>query len=158
MEFKHVFSVDAPISTVAAFHGDTSALKKLTPFPIFAQIHHYEPLAEGSQADFTLWFGPIPLHWRAIHSDVGPNGFVDTQVSGPLESWRHSHQFNTMGPNKTRVEDFIVYEHKSGLPGLLSRLLFARPGLWFLFTARKFLTRRGVARLLAAQATGHSVG
>lgn len=158
MEFKHAFSVEAPIAVVADFHGDTSALKKLTPFPIFAQIHRYEPLAEGSLADFTLWFGPVPVRWQAIHSYVGPDGFVDTQVTGPLKSWRHSHRFMSLGPNKTRVEDSIVYEHKSGPRGILSRLLFARPGLWFLFTARKYLTRRGVARLLAAEQVGHSAG
>ena len=36
--------------------------------------------------------------------------------------------------------------------GLLTRLLFARPGLLYLFTARKLLTRRGVARLDGAGA------
>lgn len=158
MEFKHAFTVDAPVATVAEFHGDTSALKKLTPFPIIAQIHQYEPLAEGSNAHFTLWFGPMPVRWHAVHTEVRPNGFVDTQVNGPLKAWRHTHRFIALSPDKTRVEDLITYSHKEGIRGLLTRMLFSGAGLWFLFTARKFLTRRGVARLLDERQVGQSAG
>lgn len=146
-EFKYSFNVDAPLEYVTAFHSDTRALKKLTPPPIFAQIHAYEPLADGSRASFTLWFGPFPVHWQAVHSDVGPYGFTDTQVSGPLKSWRHVHRFTPFGEARTRIDERIVYEHDGGARGVVSRLLFARPGLYLLFTARKWLTRRGVARL-----------
>ena len=139
-EFHHSFTVDAPLAAVRAFHHDTGVLRQLTPLPMI-------PLADGSRAEFTLWFGPLPLRWRAIHSDVGPDGFTDTQVSGPLKSWRHTHRFTTIDPQRTRVDDHVVFEHHPGPRGLLTRLLFARPGLLYLFTARKLLTRRGVARL-----------
>ncbi len=149
-EFSHSFLVDAPLERVIAFHRDTSVLKQLTPLPIFARIHRFEPLAEGSRADFTLWFGPFPVRWQAVHSDVGRHGFTDTQTRGPLKSWRHTHRFTAVGPNQTRVDDHIVYEHDAGWRGLISRLLFARPGLLYLFTARKLLTRRGVSRQASA--------
>jgi ligand-binding SRPBCC domain-containing protein len=149
-EFHHSFTVDAPLAAVRAFHHDTRALRHLTPLPIVARIHHFEPLADGSLAEFTLWFGPLPLRWRAVHSEVGPQGFTDAQVSGPLRAWRHSHRFTAVSPERTRVDDHVVFEHHAGPRGLLTRLLFNRPGLLYLFTARKLLTRRGVARLLAA--------
>ena len=79
-EFRHSFTVDAPLAAVRAFHHDTGVLRQLTPLPIIARVHAFEPLADGSQAEFTLWFGPLPLRWQAVHSDVGPNGFTDTQV------------------------------------------------------------------------------
>jgi len=148
-EFKHSFLVDAPLEKVAAFHRDTRVLKQLTPLPIVARIHRFEPLAEGSRADFTLWFGPFPVRWQAVHSDVGRHGFTDTQTRGPLKSWQHTHRFTAVGPGRTRVDDRIVYEHDAGWRGLVSRLLFAPPGLLYLFTARKLLTRRGVARQAA---------
>lgn len=151
MKFQHSFLVDAPVEAVAAFHGDTRALKRLTPPPIVAQIHDVEPLGEGSQAHFTLWFGPLPLRWHAVHRDVSPSGFTDTMVSGPLRSWQHTHRFVAVGTGQTRVEDIIIYEHPNGRRGFLSRALFARPGLLYLFTARKILTRRGVAQLMAAR-------
>ena len=148
MEFTHSFTVDAPLAMVSAFHRDTGVLKQLTPFPIIAQLHQFEPMEEGSNAYFTLWFGPVPLRWHAVHSNVGPWGFTDTQVSGPLRSWQHTHRFTAIDPETTRVDDHIVFEHEGGLRGVVTRLLFAWPGLLYLFTARKWLTRRGVARLL----------
>lgn len=154
MEFQHSFRVDAPIRDVIAFHNDTSALKKLTPFPIIAQIHEYEPLAEGSNARFTLWFGPFPVRWHAVHSNVSDAGFTDLQISGPLKSWRHNHRFTPDGNDATIVRDEISYEHDRGLRGLISRLLFNRPGLLYLFFMRKVLTRRGIQRLGTAAHSG----
>jgi ligand-binding SRPBCC domain-containing protein len=89
---------------------------------------------------------------------VGPDGFTDTQVSGPLKSWRHNHRFTALGPRLTRVDDHIVYEHHAGPRGLLTRLLFARPGLLYLFTARKLLTRRGVDSAKGSAVTDRAAG
>ena len=151
MEFQHNFTVNAPVSVVADFHYQAGAMKQLTPFPLIIRVHTFEPVAEGSQADFTLWFAPLPVRWQAIHSQVTAQGFTDTQVSGPLQSWQHSHRFVAIDSHTTRVEDHIIYEHARGIKGLLSRLMFSRPGLLYLFTARKYLTRRGVARLRASE-------
>jgi ligand-binding SRPBCC domain-containing protein len=140
--FDYSFTVKAPLTRVAGFHHDTRVLKRLTPFPVIVQIHRVEPLAEGSISDFTLWFGPLPVHWVAIHSKVEPlYGFTDTQQQGPLKRWAHSHTFRAEGENLTRVSEHIEYEHYGGLKGLLSRLLFPKPGLYLLFTYRKMVTR-----------------
>jgi len=157
--FDYTFTVDAPLEVVTTFHHDTRVLKLLTPPPIFAQVHDYEPLADGSKAEFTLWFGPLPVRWTAVHSDVvrnsaTANGFTDTQLRGPLKAWRHSHRFSADGPDRTRVTEHIEYAHDGGARGLFSRLLFSRPGLYGLFTARKFLTRYHVRRAIAANALG----
>jgi ligand-binding SRPBCC domain-containing protein len=148
--FDYRFTVAAPLAAVTEFHRDTAALRKLTPPPILAQIHHYEPLAEGSVAEFTLWFGPLPVRWRAVHSQVGPAGFTDTQTRGPLKRWQHTHRFTALSPTLTEVHEHIDYEHDGGWRGFFSRLLFARPGLYLLFTGRKFLTRYYVNRMPAA--------
>ena len=145
--FDFSFTVNAPATAVADFHHDTSVLKKLTPPPIFAQIHDYEPLGNGSKAEFTLWFGPIPVRWQAIHQNVSPSGFTDVQQKGPLKAWVHTHRFIPVSDGLTRVEEHIEYEHDSGWRGLFSRLLFAKPGLYMLFTARKWLTRYHVQKL-----------
>ena len=149
--FNYTFTVDAPVTAVSAFHHDTTVLKKLTPPPIFAQIHNYEPLGEGSKAEFTLWFGPIPVRWQAVHHDVSPSGFTDVQQKGPLQSWAHTHHFVAAGDGLTRVEEHIEYEHASGWRGLFSRALFAKPGLYMLFTARKMLTRHHVKKLTSTE-------
>jgi len=141
--FDYTFTVWAPLANVAKFHDDTRALKRLTPPPIFVQIHKVEPLAEGSISDFTLWFGPMPVHWVAVHSNVEPQrGFTDTQQQGLLKHWAHTHTFTAEGEALTRVREHIEYEHHAGWRGLLSRLLFPKPGLYLLFTYRKLVTRR----------------
>ncbi|MGH2593536.1 MAG: SRPBCC family protein, partial [Anaerolineae bacterium] len=135
--FDFTFAVRAPLAAVAEFHRDTRALKRLTPPPIFMQLHRVEPMAEGSISDFTLWLGPVPLRWVAVHSNVDPQrGFTDTQASGPLRRWQHTHIFSAEGSDVTRVKEHIEYEHHGGVRGLFSRLFFGRMGLLAVFTYR----------------------
>ena len=150
--FDYQFTVNAPQTAVADFHFKAS-VKTLTPFPIIVQLHEVEPLAEGSVADFTLWFGPFPVHWRAVHSAVDQGGFTDTQVAGPLQRWQHSHRFTAVDSATTLVSEHIDYDYKPGLPGLISRLMYSRPALTMLFTARKIITRRQVAKSLSASSS-----
>jgi len=149
--FKYEFTVDAPQTAVADFHYQSS-VKELTPFPIIVRLHEFEALGEGSKADFTLWFGPLPINWKVIHSQVDQNGFTDTQVQGPLKNWQHTHRFIAVDEQTTRVSEHIVYEYKPGFKGLLSRLMFSGPALTMLFTARKMITRGAVGKFLAAAA------
>ena len=140
--FDYSFDVDAPVEAVAAFHEDTRVLKRLTP--AWVQIHRFDPLADGAIAEFTVWFGPIPIKWRAIHEDVGPDGFTDIQDEGPLASWRHTHRFEATGPESTRVTEHIEYRYRPGWQGVVGRLFFGPPALWALFTYRAWRTRRAV--------------
>jgi ligand-binding SRPBCC domain-containing protein len=144
--FDYTFTVAAPLTAVSAFHHDTRVLKRLTPPPLIIQVHKFEPMAEGSIGQFTLWAGPIPLHWTAVHSDVSPHGFTDTQKQGPLKFWQHTHHFTAVSTTTTRIHEHIEYTYPSGLRGLFTRLLFNNLGLTFLFTARKWITRRALKR------------
>ncbi len=141
--FDFKFEVNASQQAVSDFHRDTSVLRKLTPPPVYVQIHQFEPLAEGSKALFTLWMGPLPIRWEAVHSDVGVHGFTDTQVAGPMAQWVHTHRFIPQGPNRTLVHEHIEYIHPPGLKGIGTRLLFAKPGLYAMFTYRKLRTIMG---------------
>ena len=147
--FDYSFVVSAPQSAVAHFHY-SSSVKTLTPLPIIAQVHYHEPLGEGSKSNFTLWFGPWPMHWKVVHSAVDQNGFTDTQLRGPLQRWQHTHRFIAEGENSTRVNEHIEYEYRPGLAGLLNRLMFSAPALTMLFTARKMITKRKVAQYVTA--------
>ncbi|HRV91500.1 MAG TPA: SRPBCC family protein [Anaerolineae bacterium] len=140
--FEHHFTVNGPLARVVNFHRDPHILKRLTPPPLIIQIHRFEPLAEGSIADFTLWFGPLPIHWVAVHQNVDfPHSFTDIQREGPLKSWRHTHSFIPISDNLTRVNDVIEFEHEAGPKGLLSRLLFPKSALKTLFFYRQAVTR-----------------
>ncbi|MDT8307853.1 MAG: cyclase, partial [Anaerolineae bacterium] len=78
--FTYRFTLPAPVAAVRAFHHDPSVLRKLSPPPLFVQVRQAEPLGEGSRADLTMWFGPIPVRWRVVHHGVGPGGFTDQQT------------------------------------------------------------------------------
>lgn len=143
-EFRSAFLVNTDLESVSAFHHDTSALKKLSPPPMFVQLHHVEPLAENSIAEFTLWFGPIPMRWKAKHEQVTTNGFTDIQVEGPMSFWKHKHIFEKKGERQVLVRDTVYYLFPRGLRGLFLRLLFNKAGLNFLFSYRAWATRRNV--------------
>lgn len=141
-KFNSNFIVNASLKKVASFHSSTSALKKLTPPPMFVQLHSFEPLANGSLAKFTLWLGPLPLHWLAKHEDVTENGFIDNQIEGPMAYWRHEHAFEAIDDHKTRITDSITYQFPKGIRGWLLRLLFNQIGLRFMFIYRAIATKR----------------
>ena len=144
--FDTSFTVPAPLSAVAAFHSSTQALRQLTPPPIITQLRHIEPLGEGSRAEFTLWFGPFPVHWIAVHSQVDPlHGFIDTQLSGPMATWRHTHSFKASGQD-TQVSEHIDYAFPAGIQGLWARLLFNPLSLRFIFAYRAWKTRQLVEK------------
>ena len=145
--FNHTFTVNASLEEVAAFHKDTRVLKRLTPPPIIIQLHRFDPMGEGAVAEFTLWIGPLPIRWVAVHQDFHPLfGFKDIQQQGPFKRWVHHHTFIAEAESQTLVSDSIDYEHYPGWKGLLTRLLFSPLGLFITFTYRKWVTRRGVEK------------
>jgi ligand-binding SRPBCC domain-containing protein len=143
-QFRHEFQVNAPIERVAEFHSSTEALKLLTPPPLFVKFNLIEPMGEGSRADFTLWFGPIPIHWIANHTDVHPtDGFTDTQVEGPFQTWIHRHTFTQMTTDMTKIIDEIEGQPSDHLfSGIVSRFMWLT--LPILFSYRAQQTRRAV--------------
>ena len=144
--FDFSFTVPAPQKAVTEFHYDTSALKTLTPPPMIVQLHDIEPMGEGSVSKFTLWFGPLPIHWTAVHSNVSDSGFTDTQTEGPAKRWAHTHTFTPINDTETKVSEHIEYEHGSGFWGIMTRLLFAKPNLYVMFTYRKLRTRWALSK------------
>ena len=143
--FDDRFQVNAALEAVSFFHTDARALKRLTPPPVIVQLKRIEPMAEGSQSAFTLWFGPLPVRWLAVHSNVdAKRGFTDTQVQGIMKRWVHTHQWQAIDARTTQMTEHVEYEYYPGLRGLLSRLLFARPLLKLMFAYRRWVIKRSV--------------
>jgi ligand-binding SRPBCC domain-containing protein len=140
--FRRRFLVKASLQQVAEFHRDPRVLKLLTPPPLIVQYHTIQPLAEGSIADFTMWLGPLPIRWVAVHSEVTPlTGFIDTQLRGPFTTWVHHHSFEIVDENTTAVIDDIQSEYgKHPVWGIASRLMWVT--LPVLFAYRGWQTRR----------------
>lgn len=138
--FDYSFEVAAPVDKVVTFHHDTRVLQRLTPG--YVRLRRRDPLADGAIAEFTVWLGPIPIRWRALHRDVGPNGFTDIQDEGPMKSWVHTHRFEPIGASTTRVTEHIEYEYGGGWDGVRGRLFFGPLALRALFAFRAWRTQR----------------
>ena len=143
--FSWVTRVRAPIDAVAAFHALPRVIRRLTPRVVPMTTHRMDALAEGSVSEFTLWFGPLPVRWTALHLGVDRHaGFTDIQIAGPFRSWIHHHGYEPDHGGWTRIVERIDYEHDGGWRGLLTRILFSRPMLYALFTYRSFVFRRAL--------------
>lgn len=133
-----------------AFHESPAAFSKLTPPPIFVQMHrdNRTSLTEG-ELEFTLWFGPVPIRWTARH-EPGPTAtsFADRALKGPMAYWRHEHIFEEVADG-IALTDRVTLAHKPGFKGLLTRLTFDGVPLRILFFYRHLRTRFAVSQRAA---------
>jgi ligand-binding SRPBCC domain-containing protein len=144
--YTHQTYVQATLERTANFHHDPRVLKFLTPPPILVQILQAEPLAENSMVDFILWLGPMPVRWKAVHTEVDlTHGFTDIQVEGPFQTWRHRHTFKELDANSTLVTDEIWAEYGKNIwSSLISRIMWLN--LPVLFAYRAWATKRIVEK------------
>ena len=140
--------IDINPQEVWDFHERPEALQQLTPPPMIVRLNedNRRSLTEGT-LDFTLWFGPIPIRWVALHeASPEPDSFRDTMLRGPMKAWVHDHSIQPSA-HGTQLTDRVTYEYPRGWRGWLSRLLFNRLSLRFLFTYRHYKTRKGAINL-----------
>lgn len=133
------------LAQLEAFHQDPTAFAKLTPPPIFMQLHEDRrtSITDG-EIEFTLWFGPIPVRWVARHAALDEGiGFRDYQVRGPLAYWSHEHIMEAV-TGGAALTDRITFAHHRGLRGVLTRLMFDGIPLRILFAYRHWRTARAV--------------
>ncbi len=108
MQYRHTFTVQAPLAAVASFHAQSRSMGAITPPPVIVRVHRApDDLGEGDEMAFTLWLLFLPIHWVAQIQEVTPTGFTDIQVSGPFTSWKHKHSFVKHNDTLTEVLDIV---------------------------------------------------
>ena len=113
MRFRHQFRVRTSLERVVDFHANSASMAAITPPPIIVQVRHAPSvLAECDEMDFTMWLGPLPIHWLARIEMVSETGFTDRQVSGPFAEWVHRHIFQAVDEYTTDVTDDITFRLK----------------------------------------------
>lgn len=142
VKFQHRFLVRAALERVAHFHAQSDSMRAITPPPIIVQMHAAPPeLSEGDEMEFSLWFGPLPVRWKARIEQVSPTGFVDRQIEGPFKTWEHKHRFIPRGESATEVSDEIELTiRREPIWALLG--IAMRISLPFLFAYRGWKTKR----------------
>jgi ligand-binding SRPBCC domain-containing protein len=138
----NTYRINAPLEQVAAFHRRSANMAAITPPPILVRMHAApEELSDGDQMAFTLWFGPLPVYWRARVEHASQNGFEDHQIDGPFQKWVHHHRFNALNETTTEVTDEVHLQLKAKFPDLLIGLGMLL-GMPLLFAYRAWKTRR----------------
>ncbi len=127
LEYSSV--VDAAIADVFAWYARPGAFSRLSPpWQPMRMITEAASLRDG-RATLAL---PGGLRWVAVHQPDGydpPRRFVDTIGGDGLATlparmavrWRHTHEFEDVGDNRTRVIDRV----DTPVPGSLLRPMFA---------------------------------
>lgn len=142
MKYEHRFRVRAPLAAVADFHRMAASMPAITPPPMIVRVHRAPAqLGSGDEMDFTLWAGPVPLHWLARIEDASPAGFTDRQLRGPFAAWAHRHSFVRVTDEITEVVDQVEATlKKHPFWGLAGAAMWA--GMPLLFAFRGWKTRR----------------
>ncbi|MGZ0152740.1 TIGR01777 family oxidoreductase [Kribbella sp. WER1] len=113
--------VPAPRDEVFAWHQRPGAVVRLTPPWMPVRIE--QEAADLAHGTAVLGF-PLGLRWVAQHhGEQAPDRFVDELDSAPLKwavRWRHTHEFEAVGPDRTRVTDTV----ETNVPGVLLRPMF----------------------------------
>lgn len=146
VEREHI--IYRPRSEVFAFFGDAFNLELITPPFLRFRILTEPPVSmrAGALIDYRLQLFGLPFGWRTRIDEWSPEEvFVDRQIEGPYALWHHTHTFDEIAPNKTRMRDLVLYQIPYGPVGRLARALFIRKTLDHIFDYRQQMT----ARLLA---------
>lgn len=126
----------APLERLFPFFADAKNLELLTPSFLSFQIKTPGPIEmrEGALIDYRIKLRVIPMTWRTeITAWQPPHRFVDEQLRGPYQLWRHEHTFEARG-ERTLVIDHVDYK----VPfGRLVNELFVKPDLKRIFAYRQ---------------------
>ncbi len=114
-----VRSTSLPVSAdeAWAWHSRPGAFERLTPPWQHARVLHREGDFEHLRATIEIRVGPVTQRWVAQHRDAEPGRmFIDEQVSGPMRSWVHRHEF--LGDDDAcTLRDAISWEAPLGALG-----------------------------------------
>jgi ligand-binding SRPBCC domain-containing protein len=104
--------IDAPVSTVFAFHEREDALTLLSPaFPPVRVIRRTGGIQPGAEVELRVG----PFRWVARHTAYEKDRlFVDEQIAGPFSSWIHRHEFAAIA-GATRLTDRLEYRVGGGV-------------------------------------------
>ena len=134
------------LETVFPFFANAENLEKLTPPWLGFHILTPTPISmrPGALIDYRILLHGLPLRWQTeITVWEPPYRFVDTQLKGPYQLWKHEHRFQTVNSG-TLVTDQIEYRIPlDWLPGSnLVRRILVEPDLHRIFEFRRIALLR----------------
>ncbi len=142
---RYTATTALPVSIESAFqyHARPGALQRLLPPWESVEIESSSnSIAQGSEVTLRAHVFGVPIRWLARHTHYDPpHRFADTQVSGPMATWDHSHEFSSLGNDQSVLRDRIEYRLPAGPVGRLLGGWKAKSSLESMFAFRHRITR-----------------
>ena len=117
--FQHECEIPFPVDDVFGWHMRSGALERLLPpWEDVRVVGREGGIADGGTVRIRAKRGPISAEMKVRHTafEEGRH-FRDEQVSGPLQSWVHRHDFEAAGSGGTLLRDRIEWEPPGGTAG-----------------------------------------
>jgi hypothetical protein len=151
--FYRESTIAASIEDVFAYHARAGALERLTPpWEPLTVIERNGTIANRGEVKAKLFPG---LEVVARHTDYEPPLlFRDEQARGPFSSWRHTHRFEAIGAERTKLIDEIEYALPFGSLGALIAGRAVSRRLDRMFTYRHTVTALDNERMAWAKPFG----
>lgn len=109
--FEDSVVVKAPLERAFAFFSDAGNLALITPPDLDFEMKTPTPIEmrPGTLIEYALKVRGVPMKWKSLITQWCTDvHFVDHQVRGPYELWRHEHVF-APDPGGTLVRDRVTY-------------------------------------------------
>ena len=112
----HECEVPFAVDEVFAWHMRPGALERLLPpWEDVRVLSREGEIDDGGVVRIQARRGPLKANLKVRHTAFERDRmFRDEQVSGPLESWVHDHEFEPRGGGATLLRDRIVWEPPLG--------------------------------------------
>lgn len=148
--------IERSLEATFDFFSDAHNLEKITPEFLRFKILTPRPLEmkAGTVIEYSLSLFGVPFHWKTLIEKWEPGvRFVDRQLKGPYALWVHTHTFEALGSERTRMTDRVEYQIPMGIFGAIAHTMFVKDTLNKIFDYRGEVT----ARLLAPASQNYSM-
>lgn len=143
--FRSSFVVDAPIDKVWDFYTDLHHLEVITPKEIDFKI--IESTGDQITQGQTAWLSGkllTQITWKTKITSCKPYTYVDEMSEGLFKHWKHTHVFQKITENQTRITDEIKFELPYGYIGKLFER-YAQDRLGKIFAYRQSATIKALS-------------
>ena len=112
----HERELPFPVDRVWDWHMRPGALERLMPpWEDARVVGRKGGIADGGTVHVRLKRGPVKVDFKVRHTDFESGRlFTDEQVSGPMGSWVHRHEFEPAGSDACLLRDRISYDPPLG--------------------------------------------
>ncbi|MFN0071666.1 MAG: SRPBCC family protein [Chloroflexota bacterium] len=131
--------VPRPIHEVFEFFSNAENLEVLTPPFLGFEILSHQPInmQVGTRIAYKLRLMGVTMRWlTGIEQWSPPSSFVDVQLRGPYQHWRHLHHFEPAPGGGTIMTDRVELQLPLGPLGLIAYYGFVQRSLNEIFTYR----------------------